>query len=103
MGRATKYLRKSINFGEPGNPARTIVEEYEKKNGPYKLSEFIRKLVWFNFHSDPAFKDWKVKHACAEKKELVRQLNEITAQMRQNNAKLEELGVTEDDFLLMIA
>ena len=95
-GRKKKYLIKSINFGQPGDPPRELLQEYEKKFGKNKTSEYIRNLVFYSLSSSPEFDKFKIKNLIEERKRLFYNIKQIQAQLSLNYEKLNKLGLTDN-------
>ena len=99
MGKPKKYLRKSINFGGVGNPARILIEKFISKYENSELSSLIRKLVTIYLSDNPEYKDWKIQMLRYEKRKLAEELQKLSKKMQYNSEKLKELGVDPDDFI----
>ena len=97
MGKNKKYLTKTINLGEIGNPARLLAEKYTEKYGKQEFSALCRKLIVIFLSDKEEFKDWKKLALIHERKELQSQIPEISKSLCENAEKLEKLGVNIDD------
>lgn len=93
MGKPKKYLIKTVNLGESGTPARILAEKYLKKFGKQEFSALCRKLIVLFLSNKKEFEDWKKEALLFERKELQKQIPEISDKLCQNAEALEKLGV----------
>lgn len=97
MGRNKKYRIKSINFGEEGNPSRSLLEKYEQLHGKQKTSEMVRKAIFVFLADRPELKGWKEKNLRNEKKQLAIELRELSRRMQDVHKRAEEMGIDLDE------
>lgn len=97
MGKNKKYLTKTINLGEAGNPARILAEKYIEKYGKQEFSALCRKLLMIFLSDKAEFKDWKIQALISERKELQSKIPQISEKLCANAEKLEKLGVDIND------
>lgn len=97
MGKQKLNLVKSVSLGEPGSPARILAEMYVKKYGNKSFSEFIRRLIVISLSNKEGYKDWERKALICERKELQKQIPEISRKLCENAERLESLGVDIDN------
>lgn len=97
MGKNKKYLIKTVNLGEVGHPSRILAEMYLKKYGKNEFSSLIRKLIMLFLSEKPEFDNWKKETLIFERKELGKQISEISDKLCKNAEKLEKLGVDMED------
>lgn len=97
MGRPSKFLRKSINFGQVGHKARHIVEEYEKENGGQQLSKWIRNLVVWMHENDEKHKEWRVKMLEGRHRSLGSDIAILVNERERVRKDLKDLGRDWED------
>lgn len=97
MGKNKKYLTKTINLGEVGNPARILAEKYIEKFGKQEFSALCRRLILIFLSDKDEYKDWKKLALIFERKELQSQIPDISKKLCENADKLEKLGVDIHD------
>ena len=84
---------RTINLGKPGEPARELIEIYERQFGKNKISKLIRELIVCHLSPKKEFDGYKIKQLQEERKILMDQLKEQSEMIQQNAAKLLRLGV----------
>lgn len=101
MGKNKRYLIKTVNLGETGNPARLLSEIYIKKYGKQEFSALVRKLIVIFLSDKPEFKDWKKIALIHQRKEIQSKIPELSNQLRANEEELEKLGVDIKELISM--
>lgn len=94
-GRRKKYLIKSINFGQPGEPARELIDQYEKEFGSNKTSELVRRFVIYGLSDEPEFKKFKIKNFIKDRKNLFKDIKTAQDELSINYSRLKKLGLTD--------
>ena len=97
MGRPKKYDIRSVNFGEPGHPARVLIEKYVKQHGNKAVSSLIRKLVTVYLQDRPDLKGWKAQMLIHERKEIGRTVAYNMDRRRRIDDQLRELDIDPDE------
>ena len=97
MGKPKKYDLRSINFGEPGHPARILVAKFVERNGKTGLSGLIRKLVIVYLQNKSEYKDWEKDLLIHKRKELGKEIAHKVKEKVQVDEELRQLGINPDD------
>jgi predicted CopG family antitoxin len=97
MGKQKSNLVKSVSLGEPGSPPRILAEMYVKKYGNKSFSELIRRLIMIFLSDREEYKDWKKKVLIYERKELQKQVPDISKKLCENAEQLGAMGVDIDN------
>lgn len=84
---------RTINFGKVGDPARELIEIYERKFGKGKLSKLIRSMIVRELSEKKEFDAYKIRALKEERKFIQEQLKDFQKKMLINTDKLEKLGV----------
>lgn len=95
-GRKKKYKIKSINFGQPGEPSRELIDQYEKEYGSMKTSELIRDLVVQGLSSNKEFDKYKIKNLMMQRKNLFETMKNVQKELEENGEKLSKLGISDE-------
>jgi hypothetical protein len=96
MGQVKKYARKSVNFGEVGNPARVLVEQYIEKYGNNGFSALMRKLVLVYLGDRPEHKDHKITALVWEYRKKGEEVAKIAKERGVLRGRLVEAGIDAD-------
>ena len=96
MGRRKKYKISTINFGKEGDPARELLEQYEKTHGKNKTSELIRNLVVGNLSANKEFDNYKIKTLIQERKKLFSDFKVTHNRIEANGEDLLALGMSDE-------
>jgi len=99
MGKPKSYLRRSINLGGPGDPARIIAENYIKVHGKCSFSVLIRKLIQIHFSRKEANKEWRIAELKHNYREAHRKIKEQVVNRDAIANELREYGIEPSDFL----
>ena len=99
MGKPKKYLTTTINFGEVGHPARTLIELFLKKHGNNELSKFMRKLVLIFLSDKPEYSIWKDKTLIHERKAIGKEIAGLLKKRADLDAQLEDRGIDPDEVI----
>lgn len=94
-----KYLRTSINFGDPGTFSRTIIEDLQKRK--IDVSDFVRRaVVVFANVNNPALAAKVKKESLVQKyKQQARAFKEANDTLRLYREECEKAGIDLDDEL----
>ena len=92
----TKSRVKSVNFGERGNKARSIMEAMEKKLGNAGFSKFMRKALIASASDSKEFNQIKISGILEERKEVKRQMKRLNNTLKETEDELNELGYNLD-------
>jgi len=87
-----KYFVTSINFGKKGDLSREIIEQLLKKVGKTGLSKEIRNAVVFYFSNNKDFNEAKIAQLINQRKDIKKQIPEISRQLLENEKSLNKLG-----------
>lgn len=96
-GSKKRRLIRSVNFGEPGDLSRELIEIYERKVGKNKLSKLVRDSVIAALSKDKTFENHKVNMIINKRKELMSEMKMIQAEILHNADLLEKMGVDVND------
>ncbi len=92
-GNQKEKLIRSVNFGKRGEPARELVEIYERRMGKNKLSKLVRELIVCHLSPKKEFDAYKINQLKEERKELMEKMKEMSNTIEKNGDKLTKLGV----------
>lgn len=98
-GNKKEKLIRSINFGRPGEPARELIEIYERKIGKNKISKLVRETIVRELSADSEFDAYKIRQLTEERKNLIYQMKEIQNKIQTNFDKLSKLGLSDDEIV----
>lgn len=86
-------MTRSINFGKSGDPARELIEMYERKFGKMKTSKLIREMIVRELSPNKEFDSYKIRQLKAERMAIQERMKEEQEKLLSNAEKLEKLGV----------
>ena len=98
-GNKKEKLIRSVNFGKPGEPARELVEIYERKVGKNKVSKLIREMIVRELGADSEFDGYKIRQLTEERKKLLLDMNLLQNNLQHNFKKLNKLGLSDEEIL----
>lgn len=84
---------RTINLGRPGEPARELVEIYERKFGKNKFSKLIREMIVRELSCKKEFNDYKINGLIQERKELFQKMKLLQNKLSNNGDKLTKLKI----------
>lgn len=93
MQKTRKKDITTVNFGDPGNPARVIKDMYIKKNGKTSFSAFVRRLVVIYGSSDPMYDEYKNQILIVERAEIKKELATLMKRKYEIEEELKEKGI----------
>lgn len=96
-GNKKNEMIKTVNLGRPGEPARELIEIYERKVGKNKFSKLIRECIVRELCADSEFDGYKIRQLKEERKKLYLDMKEIQKNIVHNADKLTKLGVTHEE------
>lgn len=88
---------RTINLGKPGEPARELIEEYERRYGKNKFSKLVREMIVRELSPNEEFDGYKIRTLKEERKFIQEQFKELQRKLLENADKLENLGVDLND------
>jgi len=91
-----KYMTKSINFGNKGDTARSIIESLEKRKGKTEVSQEVRKALIAYFSKSKDFKKIKISGLLEERKEIKRQMKKLQNELDRTEGELNKLDYQID-------
>lgn len=92
LRRTRKYLRKDVNFGPIGSPAREIADAILQRVGDQNFSEEIRKRVIVYEQMISANKpEWVAAYKTMRYREVKRDLARLMTERAQLEAELREI------------
>lgn len=96
-GNKKNELIRTINLGKPGEPARELIEIYERKVGKMKISKLIREMIVRELGADTEFDGYKIRQLTEERKRLIINMKQNNENLQNNFSKLSKLGLSDDD------
>lgn len=96
MGRKKELLVRSVNFGNSREPARILLERFEKKHGKREVSNLVRKAIVALLSQDSQFKAFKAEILKEERRTMIKDLNKLSKKMQENADDLIRFGVDID-------
>jgi len=92
-GNKKGFLRRGINLGKPGEPARELIESYERKYGKMKTSKLIRGMIVRELSRKKEFDEYKKRQLIEERIEIQKKMKNEQEKLLKNSDKLEKLGI----------
>ena len=96
-GNKKNELIRTVNLGKPGEPARELIEMYERKVGKMKISKLIREMIVRELSSDSSFDGYKIRQLTEERKNIHTEIKKCQEELKINQNKLVNLGLTIDE------
>lgn len=92
-GNRKDKLIRSVNLGKPGEPARELIEIYERKYGTGKISKLVREMIVRELSRKKEFDGYKIRQLKEERNFLQDHMKEVHKKILYNSERLEKLGV----------
>lgn len=88
---------RTISLGKRGEPARELIEIYERKFGKNKLSKLFRELIVCHLSPKKEFDEYKIKQLKQERKEMQEEIKIMSDKIKENGDKIIKIGGRESD------
>ncbi|MFP4117942.1 MAG: hypothetical protein ACLFTR_03380 [Candidatus Woesearchaeota archaeon] len=94
---AKKYDRTTINFGEPGDPARAIKSRLIEVHGKAAFSEHVRRALVAAYSSQRGFEKTKADIKFNELRKVISDMKELALKRSKIEEELQELGKSSEE------
>jgi len=88
---------RTVNLGLPGEPARELIEIYERSVGKMKTSKLIREMIVRELGADKEFDGYKIRQLTEERKKMIINMKKLHEDLQNNFSKLNKLGLSDED------